>query len=283
MAVGLLWCARLPADSDAVAGGRVESPSTLIPPLDVLIDVLPAVLLFGVGISLVVAPLTSTLMGSIPGRFSGLGSAINNSISRVGQPLLGALIFIAISATFYAALGTYAPGPRHDLAGGPDDFQPLNPPPAAATPARRPRRTRPRWRRSTWRCWSSAGLLVIGGARVLVRAARAAGAGGAADDPADARPGASADRPARRRDSVADAERLAVARDDDVGGGEDARATASRSRLVGAERVDLGRPVRVPPQVGQGVGRVVGRTMSVASSSVWPGVSHSCGVRARGW
>ena len=44
-------------------------------------------------------------MGSIPGRFSGLGSAINNAISRVGQPLLGAIIFIAISATFYATLG----------------------------------------------------------------------------------------------------------------------------------------------------------------------------------
>ena len=37
-------------------------------------------------------------MGSISGRFSGIGSAINNSISRVGQPLLGALIFIPISA-----------------------------------------------------------------------------------------------------------------------------------------------------------------------------------------
>ena len=45
-------------------------------------------------------------MGSISGRFSGIGSAINNSISRVGQPLLGALIFIAISATYYASLGS---------------------------------------------------------------------------------------------------------------------------------------------------------------------------------
>ena len=37
-------------------------PSTYVPPLSTIVDVLPFVLLFGVGISLVVAPLTSTLM-----------------------------------------------------------------------------------------------------------------------------------------------------------------------------------------------------------------------------
>jgi hypothetical protein len=73
-------------------------------------------------------------MSSIPGRFSGLGSAINNSISRVGQPLLGAIIFIAISASFYGSLAAKAP----DLDTGSADvraaFQPLNPPPETATP-----------------------------------------------------------------------------------------------------------------------------------------------------
>ena len=60
-------------------------------------------LVFGVGISLVVAPLTSTLMGSIPVARAGLGSAINNSISRVGSPLIGALVFIAITTIFYSS------------------------------------------------------------------------------------------------------------------------------------------------------------------------------------
>ena len=41
-------------------------------------------LLFGFGLSLVVAPLTSTLMSSVPVGNAGLASAINNSISRVG-------------------------------------------------------------------------------------------------------------------------------------------------------------------------------------------------------
>jgi EmrB/QacA subfamily drug resistance transporter len=133
MATGLLWYTRLPVDSPAWHAS-IEDPSSLIPPAGVLVDVLPFALLFGLGISLVVAPLTSTLMGSIPGRSSGLGSAINNSISRVGQPLLGALIFIVISATFYASLGAAAGLDTSD----PDirkAFQPLNPPPAGATAA----------------------------------------------------------------------------------------------------------------------------------------------------
>jgi EmrB/QacA subfamily drug resistance transporter len=132
MAVGLLWYARLPADS-APWKAALETPSTLIPPVDALVDVLPYVLLFGAGISLVVAPLTSTLMGSISGRFSGVGSAINNSISRVGQPLLGALIFIPVSAAYYASLGS-ATGLDTSHADVRKAFQPLNPPAAGATP-----------------------------------------------------------------------------------------------------------------------------------------------------
>jgi predicted MFS family arabinose efflux permease len=131
MAAGLLWYARLPAGS-APWQASIENPASLIPPLDPLIDVLPYALLFGLGISCVVAPLTSTLMGSISGRFSGIGSAINNSIARVGQPLLGALIFIPISAAYYASLGS-ATGLDTADAGIRRAFQPLNPPAAGAT------------------------------------------------------------------------------------------------------------------------------------------------------
>jgi EmrB/QacA subfamily drug resistance transporter len=133
MAAAMLWFARLPADS-APWKAAFETPASLIPPLDVWIDVLPAVLLFGVGISLVVAPLTSTLMSSVPSRLSGLGSAINNSISRVGQPLLGAIIFVAINATFYTNLGSIVPGLNTSDPGVRRAFQPLNPPPAGTAP-----------------------------------------------------------------------------------------------------------------------------------------------------
>jgi hypothetical protein len=82
---------------------------------------------------MVVAPLTSTLMSSIPSRYSGLGSAINNSISRVGQPLLGAIVFIAISASFYANLAARAPDLDTGSAEVRSAFQPINPAPEGAT------------------------------------------------------------------------------------------------------------------------------------------------------
>jgi predicted MFS family arabinose efflux permease len=131
MAVGLLWFVRLPTDS-AAWNATLSEPATLIPPADALVDVLPAILLFGFGISLVVAPLTSTLMNSVPGPRAGLGSAINNAISRVGAPLIGAVIFIAISATFYAVLGELT-GLDSNAADVRQGFPPLNPPTVDAT------------------------------------------------------------------------------------------------------------------------------------------------------
>jgi EmrB/QacA subfamily drug resistance transporter len=133
MALGLVWFTRLPATSTAWRAS-LEQPESLIPPAAVLIDILPAVVLFGVGIACVVAPLTNTLMGSIPARFSGLGSAINNAIARVGQPLLGAVIFLALSTTFYANLATIAPDIDTTSAAVRAAFPPLNPPRPGATP-----------------------------------------------------------------------------------------------------------------------------------------------------
>ncbi len=80
-----------------------------MPPTDVFVDVLPAVILFGIGITLVVAPLTTTLMGSVPVANAGLGSAINNAVSRVGSPLLMAMLYIVITAVFYGSLDKLAP------------------------------------------------------------------------------------------------------------------------------------------------------------------------------
>lgn len=109
VAAGQLWLARIPATSQPWLA-ELGRPATLIPPIDALTDVLPAALAFGLGMALVVAPLTSTLMGSIPAGNTGLGSAINNALSRVGQPLLGAVIFVAITASFYSALAARVPG-----------------------------------------------------------------------------------------------------------------------------------------------------------------------------
>jgi len=103
MAAGIAWQLRIPATSQPWLASAGDG-GTLFPPSDVLIDVFPTILLFGIGISLVVAPLTTALMNSIPVKNSGVGSAINNAVSRVGQPLVTAVLFIAITATFYGAV-----------------------------------------------------------------------------------------------------------------------------------------------------------------------------------
>ncbi len=108
MALGLAWQLRIPASSRPWQANAGDG-STLLPPTDFLVDVLPTVLLFAVGISLVVAPLTTALMDSIPTRNAGLGSAVNNAVSRVGQPLVTAILFIAITTTFYGAVAVGVP------------------------------------------------------------------------------------------------------------------------------------------------------------------------------
>ena len=109
MALGLFWFARIPVTTEPWTLQPAD-PTTWLPPVSVLIDVLPYILLFGIGITLVVAPLTTTLMTSVPVSNAGLASAINNAISRVGQPLVWALLFIAMTATFYPTLGELVPG-----------------------------------------------------------------------------------------------------------------------------------------------------------------------------
>jgi EmrB/QacA subfamily drug resistance transporter len=108
MAIGLLWFLRLPASSEPWLAA-VGDPASLVPPASFLIDVLPAVVLFGLGISMLVAPLTTALMTSVPVGNSGLASAINNAISRIGPLLATSVIFIVVSTAFYASLAGRVP------------------------------------------------------------------------------------------------------------------------------------------------------------------------------
>jgi EmrB/QacA subfamily drug resistance transporter len=132
MAGGLLWLARIPATTEAWSLA-LGDPSTWLPPLSVVFDILPSVGLFGIGISLVVAPLTTTLMGSVPVANAGLASAINNAISRIGQPLLSAVIFVVVTGTFYATLAGAVPGFDPSDPASRALVQPLNPPRAGAS------------------------------------------------------------------------------------------------------------------------------------------------------
>lgn len=133
MALGLLWAARIPPTSQPWTAS-VSDQSTFVPPADVLIDLLPATILFGIGISLLVAPLTTALMGSVPVRNAGIASAINNALSRVGQPLIAAAVFIVVSGAFYSTLAAAVPGMDPNSPELRAAYEPLNPPPANAPP-----------------------------------------------------------------------------------------------------------------------------------------------------
>jgi hypothetical protein len=127
MGLGLLWIARIPADSTPWQFS-ISDPSTWLPSSGYLTDVLPYQLIFGIGISIMVAPLTTALMRSVPGRQAGLASAINNAISRVGPQLAGALIFIVVTASFYTAMSSLVPGLDTTSAQVRADIPPLNRP-----------------------------------------------------------------------------------------------------------------------------------------------------------
>ena len=109
MALGVLWYARMPATSTPWHL-QPQNPATFVPPVSYVIDLLPASIIFGLGLSLLVAPLTTALMRSVPAQNAGLGSAINNAISRVGPQLAGALIFVFITASFYGYIATHRAG-----------------------------------------------------------------------------------------------------------------------------------------------------------------------------
>ena len=109
MALGLLWFIRLPADSTAWQASLADA-ATLVPSSGYLVDVLPFQLVFGLGLALMVAPLTTALMTSVPTGNSGLASAINNAISRIGPVLASGVLFIAVSAAFFGGLEARLPG-----------------------------------------------------------------------------------------------------------------------------------------------------------------------------
>jgi EmrB/QacA subfamily drug resistance transporter len=136
MALGLLWFLRMPADSEPWKLSFAD-PGTFLPSQGYLIDVLPAMIVFGLGISMLVAPLTTALMNSVPTGNSGLASAINNAISRIGPLLATAVIFIGVSAAFYGGLADRLPGTDVSSAEVRHDLPPLNAPAQEASEAQR--------------------------------------------------------------------------------------------------------------------------------------------------
>jgi EmrB/QacA subfamily drug resistance transporter len=79
--LGIGLCARLTSDSNYVTG------------------LLPGVLVLGVGLVLMVAPLTSTAMSSAPAEHAGVASAVNNDVARIAGLLAVAVLPVAAGIT----------------------------------------------------------------------------------------------------------------------------------------------------------------------------------------
>jgi hypothetical protein len=77
---------------------------------DYLTTVLPGVVVFGLGMSATVAPLTATVLGSVEPGHSGVASGINNAVARMAGLLAIAALGAVVSGSFKARLD-------HDLAG----------------------------------------------------------------------------------------------------------------------------------------------------------------------
>ncbi|MEU4780793.1 MFS transporter [Micromonospora sp. NPDC023633] len=67
-------------------------------------DVLPGVVLFGIGLTLVVAPLTASVLAAVDDRFAGVASGFNNAASRAGGLLAVAALplLVGLSGSGYA-------------------------------------------------------------------------------------------------------------------------------------------------------------------------------------
>jgi len=74
---------------------------TVTVPTNYWTQLLPGIILFGLGLSITVAPLTSAILGSIKSAQAGIGSAINNAVSRIAGLLAIAVIgvFVGTSVT----------------------------------------------------------------------------------------------------------------------------------------------------------------------------------------
>lgn len=130
MGVGVLLLARVP--SSTAPWHLVPSQvASFVPPSGYLVDLLPGLLLFGIGLTIMVAPLTTALMTSVPSHNSGLASAINNAVSRVGPQLAGAVIFVAITGSFYGGLASRLPGTDPSAPSVRSAVAPLNQPAAS--------------------------------------------------------------------------------------------------------------------------------------------------------
>ena len=96
---------------------------------DYVSEVLPALLVFGLGLAMLVAPLTATVLGAVEESHAGVAAAVNTTLSRVAQlfavAALGAVVSLAFASRVDATLRRAAIDPASRAAIGRAKRQPL--------------------------------------------------------------------------------------------------------------------------------------------------------------
>jgi EmrB/QacA subfamily drug resistance transporter len=72
--------------------------------VDYLTDVLPGILIFSLGLSMTVAPLTAAVLAGVDAGQAGIASAVNNAVARVAGLLGTAAVGAAVAASFVSGL-----------------------------------------------------------------------------------------------------------------------------------------------------------------------------------
>jgi EmrB/QacA subfamily drug resistance transporter len=80
----------------ALAGGGYLLMLASEIPVDYWTQLMPGILLFAVGLSATVAPLTAAILGSVSEEQAGIGSAVNNAVSRVAGLIGIALVGLVV-------------------------------------------------------------------------------------------------------------------------------------------------------------------------------------------
>src|SRR6202042_3048656 len=105
---------------------------------DYLSEVLPALLVFGFGLAMLVAPLTATVLGAVEEDHAGVAAAVNTTLSRVAQlfavAVLGAVVSIAFASRVDATLRQTAIDPAGRSAISHAKRQPLGSPSLVGVP-----------------------------------------------------------------------------------------------------------------------------------------------------
>ena len=105
---------------------------------DYISEVLPALLVFGLGLAMLVAPLTATVLGAVEEDHAGVAAAVNTTLSRVAQlfavAVLGAVVSVAFASRVDATLRHTALGPGSRAAISRAKRQPLGSPSLIGVP-----------------------------------------------------------------------------------------------------------------------------------------------------